>query len=78
MLEWMREIFDNLGNAVLSLLPLSPFTDIINELEQMPFLGYINWFLPIGTFVSIASAWLVAIGLYYTYVIVARWLKVIS
>lgn len=78
MLNWMREIFDNLAKALLSLLPLSPFTDVINNLEKMPYLGYINWFFPFGAMVKIASAWLVCIGVYYAYIIVARWLKIIS
>lgn len=78
MLDWMREIFDNLGNALLSLLPLSPFTEVINSLEKMPFLGYINWFFPFGAMVKIASGWLVVIGIYYAYILIARWLKIIS
>lgn len=78
MLEWMRELFDSLGEALMHLLPLSPFTGIIEDLEQMPFLGYINWFIPIGSMLKIGAAWLVAIGVYYSYSMVARWIKVIS
>lgn len=78
MLEWMAEIFDKLGEALIHLLPLSPFTGIIEDLEQMPFLGYINWLFPFGAMLKIAAAWLVAIGVYYAYSMVARWIKVIS
>lgn len=78
MLGWMKEILDRFLSGLLSVLPLSPFTEIISSLGSMPFLGYLNWFIPIGTFLKIGSAWLAAIGLYYLYSVIARWVKLIS
>ena len=78
MIAWMKELLDRFLSGLLSKLPLSPFTDIINSLAALPFLGYLNWFLPIGTFIKIGSAWLAAIGLYYLYSVIARWIKLIS
>lgn len=78
MLSWMKEMLDGLLGGLLSLLPLSPFTDAISTLAEMPFLGYINWFIPIGAMCKIAAGWLVAIGLYYAYSVIARWVKLIS
>lgn len=78
MLGWMKEILDRFLSGLLSLLPLSPFTEIISSLEAMPFLGYINWFIPVGSFLKIGSVWLAAIGLYYLYSVIARWVKLIS
>lgn len=78
MLDWFAEMFNKLGNALLSLFPLSPFRDVINDLEHFSFLGYLNWFIPIGTFLKIGTGWLAAIGLYYAYSMVARWLKLIQ
>lgn len=78
MLGWMKEILDKFLAGLLSALPLSPFTEIISSLEAMPFLGYLNWFIPVGTFLKIGSAWLTAIGLYYLYSVIARWVKLIS
>jgi hypothetical protein len=41
-------------------------------------LGYINYFLPLAEMTAILSAWVIAIGAYYTASIVMRWLKAIS
>ena len=78
MLAWMKEMLDKFLAALLSLLPLSPFTEVINSLEALPYLGYINWFIPIGSMLKIGVAWLGAIALYYAYSVIARWLKLIS
>lgn len=63
---------------VINLLPTSPFTRFINLLEDLPFLDYLNWFIPIGTFIAIGQAWLVSIGLFYAYSIILRWVKAIE
>ena len=78
MLGWMKELLDKFLSGLLSALPRSPVTELIRSLGAMPFLGYINWFIPIGTFLKIGSAWLAAIGLYYLYSVIARWVKLIS
>ena len=78
MLEWMEEMLGSLADGLVSLLPLSPFTDMIATLEKMPYLGLINWFIPISGMVALAGGWLMAIGLYYAYSVVARWIKLIS
>lgn len=78
MLAFMKEILDKFLSLVLSVLPLSPFAGFINGLEQVPYLGYINYFIPVGTFVKIGAAWLAAIALFYLYSVVARWIKLIE
>lgn len=78
MLAWMKEILDKFLTVLLSVFPRSPFVDTINSLGSLPYLGYINWFLPIGVFAEIGVLWLSAIGLYYLYSVVARWVKLIT
>ena len=78
MLDYMNEILDKFLDLVLSVLPLSPFTEIIEELASMPYLGYINWFIPIGKFIAIGTVWLTAIGVFYLYQIILRWIKAIE
>lgn len=78
MLEFMKEIIDALLDWVYALMPTSPFAPFIQELAEFPFLGYLNWFIPIGKFIVIGNAWLVAIFLWYFYGIVLRWLKAIE
>lgn len=74
----MKNLLDRFLQAVLSLFPLSPFREMIDELGSLPYLGYINWFVPIGDFVRIGSVWLAAIAAYYAWSIIARWIKLIS
>lgn len=65
-------------NALLSLLPQSPFVTFLNAMEQWEFLKTLNWIVPIGTFISIGTAWLTAIGVYYAWSVVLRWIKAIE
>lgn len=74
----MKNLLDKFLQAVLSLFPLSPFQEVIQELGSLPYLGYINWFVPIGDFVKIGTVWLAAIAAYYAWSIIARWIKLIS
>ena len=75
MLTWMKEILDKFLALIVSLLPLSPFAAYIDSLEQVPYLGYLNWFVPVGTCLKIGAAWLSAIALFYLYSVIARWIK---
>lgn len=78
MLAWMKELLDKFLALLLSLMPKSPFTDVIDSLEGLPYIGLINWFVPIGTLVGIGLLWLAAIATYYIYLVVARWVKLVS
>ena len=66
--------------SILKLLPESPFVilDNLSQTEFYEWIQYLNWFIPINTFISILEAWLVAIGIYYIYQIVLRWVKAIQ
>lgn len=74
----MRSILDLFLNMLLSVLPKSPFADAISALEQLPYLGYLNWFIPVGQMLAVGVLWLAAIALYYVYSVIARWVKLIS
>ena len=74
MFAWMKEILDKLLAVVLSLLPLSPFKEFIDKLEDIPFLGYLNYFIPVGTCLKIGAAWLSAIALFYLVLLIKAWI----
>ncbi len=78
MLLYMKEMFDKFLDLLLKLFPVSPFAPYIASLGDVPYLGYINWFIPVGTFVKIGTAWLGAIAVYYLYMVIARWVKLIG
>ena len=66
--------------SVVELFPESPFVilDDLSNTVVYEWLQYLNWFIPINTFVGILEAWLVCVGLYYVYQVVLRWVKVIE
>lgn len=65
-------------NNLLQVLPTSPFQSFISNFTDVPFLGFLNYFIPITQMIAIGEAWLVAIALYYIYVIALRWIKAIN
>lgn len=80
----LKKIVDwilNLLNAVVMLLPDSPFlfleSDYIPD-EISNILPYVNWFIPVGAIVTVVETWLVAVIVYYTYQAILRWVKAID
>ncbi len=50
---------------VLALLPASPFTGFAYLVEQIPFLNWVNWILPVSEILVITETWLVVVTTYY-------------
>ena len=76
-MEIMTSIFDFFADALKSVLPLSPFQQFISEIGSFEYLGWLNWFFPVGDCLTVLSAWLTAIGVFYLYSIILRWIKAI-
>lgn len=71
-------ILNDALNYFFSFLPLSPFTSVINEIEEIPYLSYVTYFIPIDKILSVTLLWLGAIAVFYIYQIVLRWIKAIG
>lgn len=78
MLTWMEELFSQFASTLMTVLPRSPFTGVITSLGNLPGLGWLNWFFPVGACLRIFAAWLVAYGTYLIYSIIMRWIKAIE
>ena len=72
------ELIMKFFNGLLKLLPGSPFSAFLTAMEQWEFLKTLNWIVPIGTFISIGTEWLTAIGVYYAWSVVLRWIKAVE
>ncbi len=59
--------------AVLSLLPQSPFNYINQLLVNIPYVSYINWFIPLAEITAFFELWLSCVGIYYGYMFVMRY-----
>ena len=73
-----EQLFEAWGQKILDLLPISPFQEFIANFAGLPYLGWLNWFFPVGDCLVVMAAWLVAVGLFYLYSIAMRWLKMIG
>lgn len=74
-------VVDYLINFIQSFLPQSPFQQFVELAQQSQFgvyLSWVNWFIPVYTFVPILEAWLLCVVLYYAVSVILRWLNVIS
>ena len=78
MLDFLKSLWDSFANLLLSVLPTSPFTEWLDKLGNLPYLGWLNYFVPFNDFITIGTAFLGAVALFYVYQIVMRWLKVIG
>ncbi len=77
----MGELLSGGIMAILALLPDSPFKildDMTATGQIAEWLGMVNWFVPIYSFIGILEAWLVCIAVYYVWQIVLRWLNVVE
>ncbi|MEG1709927.1 MAG: hypothetical protein RRY04_01890 [Oscillospiraceae bacterium] len=78
MIAKINAFLSAIAASLLSFLPDSPFRPTIDKLADVEWLGYLNWFVPVGTLFSIGTVWLGAIGVFYTYQMILRWAKVVG
>lgn len=74
----MVTLFNNFADTLKNVLPLSPFAPFIEQFAGLPYVSWLNWFIPVGDVINVLVAWLAAIVLFYAYSIVLRWIKAIS
>lgn len=67
-----------IARKVLDLLPDSPFRYFIDQIGEIPFLGYLNYFVPVSDFVILLTAWTVAITSFYIISAVLRTINLID
>lgn len=80
LVKFCNFVIKSIGNSitwVLNLLPQSPFHYIDNS-PIAKFIKGLNWVIPIDSIIAIGEAWLVAIGIFYLYQVLMRWVKMIE
>lgn len=59
--------------AVFSLLPDSPFQDMVDGIAyDKDFIPFLNWYIPFDICATMTLAWLVCLLVYYGYVLVKK------
>ena len=75
-IDGFNDICNELFQAIIILLPYSPFHDFELNPIFTDFLGYLNYYIPFDKLLQIMAAWLGCIVIYYTYQLILRHLKV--
>lgn len=79
MLQGIVDALAGLLNVVVAILPKSPFSGRWDSLVlDNDLLSALAWIIPFKAILSLLSAWLVAIGVFYIHMIVLRWIKAIE
>lgn len=78
MLDWFGELVNKFASMILSVLPHSPVQKYLASFDKLPYLGWLNWFVPVSAIITVAETWLVCIGLFYLYQIILRWVRAIG
>lgn len=79
MLNQFLNVLLKLVGQLLNILPKSPFKDFIAQFKgSIPYVGYINWLIPVKSILVVGGAWLTAIAIYYIYSAILRWVKAID
>lgn len=62
MLEFIVGFFSDFVGWLVGALPASPFQGVLLGLsgDELVWLGWLNWCIPVGDFLDIFSVWLVA------------------
>lgn len=74
-LQWISEVFQSIFNALMSVLPKSPIVYLQSDPVVSKYIGYLNYFIPVYLWISVLQSWLLAVGIYYCYKLILRWIK---
>lgn len=69
------DVFSNVLNDIIGLLPLSPFAKFTYLTLDNGLLAMLNYLLPISEIVAVLQFWLVAVGGYYIYKFVLKFIR---
>lgn len=78
MVSQILSFLNSALGKIMFFLPSSPFNTFINSMEDLNILAQINYFIPLQEMITLGELWLLAIGLFYIYSIILRWIKAID
>lgn len=76
----LNYIISGLANVLLwiiGLLPSSPFKYLENT-DIAKYLNGLNWVFPFDFMITTGEVWLVAVGCFYLYQVILRWVRAIG
>lgn len=73
--NWIGEQITTLIETVISVLPKSPIVWLESNPVVAKYMPYVNWFIPVYTFIGMAEVWVTACVAYYSIKLILRWAK---
>lgn len=77
-MDYVTSIWNQFAEYLGNVLPYSPFKPFLDEMENLPALGFLNWLIPVQDILRVMGAWLGAVAIFYLFSVVLRWLHVIG
>ena len=74
----INEIFEQVFEYILTLLPTSPFAHFSLPAPIQDMLGYVNYYVPISEMLVVCASWVSCIAIYYIYQLILRKINAIS
>lgn len=65
-------------SVVFALLPESPFVGFNSLVSSLPYLSYLNWFIPISEIMVVFESWLAVVAVYYGILYLLNYVGVIK
>ena len=80
ILDFLLGLFSSIVNPIIDILPDSPFTFIAlpSDPDYANWISIVNWFFPVGVYLSMLEIWCSAIVVWYVYQAILRWAKVVE
>lgn len=69
-------LFNKIYQSIINFLPGSPFQALIPAFS-LPYLSYLNWFLPITEMLAVFEAYLAVLAVLYLYKALMKFIKIL-
>ena len=76
--NWLSEKIQDIFQGLIDVLPGSPINWVISNDSINEYVGYLNWFIPVYSFIGILENWLMAVVVYYVVQVILRWVKAVE
>ena len=63
---------------VITILPSSPFNNFAYLVNNIPYLSYLNWFLPISEILVVIESWLIIVSAYYGILFILNYVGILK
>lgn len=70
--------WNSFSGSILEMLPDSPTIDSEAMAAFADIAGYLNYFIPVGRYVTFLSVFLTAVSGYYGAMVIMRWMRLIQ